>query len=297
MSLDYKILWIDDNPKLVQSKLNHVAQFLTQEGFRSSIKLIEDGNEVDSYLGDSLLDLIVTDFNIHEDLNGKQLAERVRDSDAIVDIILYSQQRTVDLYEEVGALDGVYISNRDGLEEKIKDVIKITIRRTQNVSNMRGIVISEAIDIERQIEIAIIDYFSDKGELVRDRVLALYDFNKKICMINAIVTNIIKKCNELSSLSDKDKKIFFEKKRQAEAFKRITKTLFLEVGWPRNVLAHTEREDGDDGATYLKSTMKNPDGKKEIIKVDSIWYQKTRKDLQKHSENLQKIVEFLKDWK
>lgn len=73
MSLNYKILCVDDNPRTIKSKLNQVEKFLEGEGFRPKITLIENGQDIDKYLDDPLLDLIVTDYYIHDELNGKQL--------------------------------------------------------------------------------------------------------------------------------------------------------------------------------------------------------------------------------
>ncbi len=188
MSLNYKILWIDDNPRTVKSKESQIEGFLKEQGFRPEITLIENGQDIDRYLDDPLLDLIVTDYYIHDQLDGKQLAEKIRESDKMVEIILYSQKEGTDLYEEVGTLDGVYISNREGLEDKIKDVIRITIRRTQNVSNMRGIVISEGIDIENQIEDIILYYYDSRERILAEELLSgegCNEFGQKISFLNS----------------------------------------------------------------------------------------------------------------
>ena len=80
MSLNYKILWIDDNPKTIASKEKQIKAFLEEQGFRADITIIENGKGIDAYLSDPLLDLIITDYRIHDDLNGKQLAEGIRGS-------------------------------------------------------------------------------------------------------------------------------------------------------------------------------------------------------------------------
>lgn len=300
MSLDYKILCVDDNPKLVKSKLKHIDQFLEEEGFRPTIKLIEDGKLIDKYLNDPLLDLIVTDYNIHDDLNGKQLAEKVRQSGAIVDIILYSQQKRTDLYDEVGTLDGVYISNRDGLEDKIKDVIRTTIRRTQNINNMRGIVISEAIDIENQVKEIILSYFRKEKDLA-ERVLEyeLCDFGKKIFFLNAIMKKILKYLSRKSSDTKLDlsiRKGWEAKRSEVHAFRAVCKRLADEVMKPRNILAHVAHEVDEDNRQYLQSMTKDC----EEIRIDSDWCKDKRKHLAEHVENLERLLSFINsntfDW-
>lgn len=295
MSLNYNILWIEDNPKTIQSKLRHIKDFLAEEGFGVNDKVLEDGEDIEKFLVPEL-DLIITDYNIHDKLDGKQLAEKVRGLDALVDIILYSQQGQIDLYDVVGTLDGVYISNRDGLEEKIIEVIKITIRRTQSVNNMRGIVISEAIDIENQIEDAVLLYHTGKEkELASDLLNGNdgIDFGKKIGFLNRCLNQMQKNYNIAINGGAKGKaKIKAENLFKCLAPLILTsKKLEKEVCRPRNMLAHVEQQVNDKGMPYLKSM----DKEYKEIQVNSDWYKNTRKILQKHSNNLNQIIEFIKN--
>jgi CheY-like chemotaxis protein len=298
MSLDYKVLWIDDNPKTIKSKRNQIEDFLKGEGFRPQIILIENGQDIDRYLDDPLLDLIVTDYYIHEQLDGKQLTEKIRSSEKMIEIILYSQKEGTDLYQEVGALDGVYISNREGLEGKIKDVVRATIRRTQNVSNMRGIVISEAIDVENQIEKIILDYFKGEEDLATKVLKARMscDFGKKISFLNSI----LKKINKLSQ-DKKDNTALEAAKRQTfrDFFETLAplrdkcKKLCEDVMKPRNMLAHVELGMKDSKKPFLRSLEK---GYSEIV-IDNQWCKDTRIRLKEHSSNLNEIDSFITQWR
>ena len=279
MSLNYKILWIDDNPRTIKSKKSQVEEFLKEEGFRPEITLIENSQDIVQYLNDPLLDLIVTDYYIHNQLDGKQLAEKIRGSEKLVEIILYSQKAGTDLYEEVGALDGVYISNREDLEDKIKDVIKITIRRTQNVSNMRGIVISEAIDIENQIEEIIVSYFAEKGDVIKKALKRdNFDFGKKVMLLGSIAKKLRVNLN-------KNQKGF-------EQIADLVTTLCKDVVWTRNVLSHVKHSIDENGQPILTSDIKSPDGDKTIM-VNAEWYKETRRKLSAHTENLKAFMNFL----
>lgn len=285
MSLNYKILWIDDNPKTITSKKRQIEKFLQDEGFKSDLYLIENGKEIERYLDDPLLDLIVTDYKIHDDLNGKELAVRIRDSDAMVDVILYSQVAGTDLYDEVGTLDGIYISNREGLEDKIKDVIKITIRRTQNVSNMRGIVISEAIDIENHIEDIILTYFKTREKDLAKILLSgdgCNELGPKIRFLNSTLKDIIASIKVSTQATEK------KMLQEIESLLSVTKKLDDEVCKPRNMLAHVEHII-DNNTIFLKSLKR---GYKDI-KIDSACCKEIRQSFMKHITNLEKIKTFL----
>lgn len=296
MSLNYKILFVEDHPRTITSKLKQVKKFLEEEGFRPKITLIENDQDIDKYLDDPLLDLIVTDYYIRDGLNGKQLAENIRRSEKMVEIILYSQKEGTDLYKEVGALDGVYISNREGLEDKIKDVIKITIRRTQNVSNMRGIVISEAIDIENQIEDIILAYYDTKEKELAEELLngdGCNLFGQKISFLNSFLKKMEKEFNTVinSGGPPGNKKAARSLLDELKPLYGIAKKLDEEVCQPRNMLAHVEHIINTN-TVYLKSLKS---GYKDI-KIKSARCKEIRQQLMKHASNLNQIKDFLPKW-
>ena len=288
MSLNYKILWIDDNPTTINSKKRQIETFLEEQGFRAKIDVIENGDDIENHLSDPLLDLIVTDYKIHDDMNGKQLAEKIRELDAMVDIILYSQIANTDLYAEVGTLDGVYISNRQGLEGKIKEVIEITIRRTQRVSNMRGIVISEAIDIENQIEDIILSYYDAREKELAKALLSgdgCNELGPKIRFLNSTLKDIIESIKISTQAAEK------KMLQDVESLHGTAKKLQNEVCKPRNMLAHVEHI-VNNNTVFLKSLKSGY----EDIQIDSSRCKKMRQLFMKHAANLDKIKTFLFEW-
>jgi CheY-like chemotaxis protein len=288
MSLNYKILWIDDNPRTIKSKESQIEGFLKEQGFRPEITLIENGQDIDKYLDDPLLDLIVTDYYIHDKLNGKQLAKKIRGSEKMVEIILYSQKEGTDLYEEVGTLDGVYISNREGLEDKIKEVIEITIRRTQRVSNMRGIVISEAIDIENQIEDIILSYYDAREKELAKTLLSgdgCNELGPKIRFLNSTLKDIIESIKISTQAAEK------KMLQDVESLHGTAKKLQNEVCKPRNMLAHVEHI-VNNNTVFLKSLKSGY----EDIQIDSACCKEMRQLFMKHAANLDKIKTFLFEW-
>lgn len=288
MSLSYKILWIDDNPKTITSKEGQIKTFIEEQGFRSDITIIENGKDIDSYLSHPLLDLIITDYKIHDDLDGKQLAEKIRQSGLMIDIILYSQVAGTDLYKEVGALDGVYISNREGLEDKIKGVIEITIRRAQRVTNMRGIMISEGIDIENQIEDIILSYYDTREKELAKVLLSgdgCNELGPKIRFLNSTLKDIVATIKNSADATEK------KMLQDIELLLGTAKKLENEVCKPRNILAHVEHTI-DKNTIFLKSLKTGY----EDIKIDSACCKDMRQLFMKHASNLNQIKDFLSKW-
>jgi CheY-like chemotaxis protein len=297
MSLTYKILWVDDNPTTVASKVNQIKLFLQDEGFNPKITQLETGTKIDAYLSDPLLDLIITDYRIHPRLTGKQLAERIRQLDVMVDIILYSQVTGTDLYAEVGTLDGVYISHRDGLEDKIKDVIRNTIRRTHRVDNMRGIVISEAIDIENQIEEIIVHCYHMREKALAEELLngnGCSEFGQKISFLNSLLKATEKELNgtvngkHSKSRKDQAQLLLAELRPLHEAAKKLAK----DVCELRNMLAHVECEIDDNGVPILRRLKSGY----QDVRIDSDQCKTARRLLMKHASNLCGIKDFISKW-
>ncbi len=297
MSLTYKILWVDDNPTTVASKVNQIKLFLQDEGFNPKITQLETGAKINAYLSDPLLDLIITDYRIHPNLTGKQLAERIRQLDVMVDIILYSQVAGTDLYQEVGTLDGVYISHRDGLEEKIKDVIRNTIRRTHRVDNMRGIVISEAIDIENQIEEIIVHCYHMREKALAEELLngdGCSEFGQKISFLNSLLKATEKELNTVvnSAGSKSQRSKAEELLKQLSGLYGATKKLTTEVCELRNMLAHVECEIDEKGIPFLKRLKSGY----QDVKIDSAQCKAARQVLMKHASNLRDVKGFISRW-
>lgn len=289
--LKYKALWIDDTPHSAEPKMESIEEFLLEEGFVFEPVLQEDADGISDYLGDPELDIIITDFN---GVDVKELISKIQALEKYIDIVLYSENPTNEFYEAARSTSGIYPCTREDVEDTIKKVIQATIRRTQNVTNMRGIVIAEGIDIENQIEEIIVQYFDDKGDLAK-KVLekeGVCDFGKKIAFLNSILKKITKNYNKMISEGiPKIKSRIRKKKTVLQPLYHIAKKLADEVMKPRNVLAHVEMKIGPDNVPYLKSMYKDH----ENIKANLDWCKGTRKNLQKHSENLANILKFINE--
>jgi len=290
--LKYKALWIDDNLEAAEAKSEGIREFLEDEGFVFEPIFKEDDASIDDFLDDPELDIVITDFNLKTDV--ADLIDTIRQKLRYMDLVLYSENPPKEFQEVCRRYDGIFSCIRQEVEDTIKSVIRNTIRRTQNVNNMRGIVIAESIDIENQVEEIIVKYFDDKGDLVR-KVLekeGVCDFGKKIAFLNSILKKIAKDYNKIISEGKSSiKKKVQARKSALQPLYDIAKRLADEVMKPRNVLAHVEMEIGSVNVPCLKSLYREC----EDIKADPRWYKETRKNLQKHSENLTSILEFISE--
>lgn len=294
MKLAYNILWIDDVKSWAQTMEKIISSYLDDLGFKLNVDLHKDGSNIAQALKNPEIDLIVVDYKL-PGINGDELISKIRGLDNFIEIVFYS--RATNPVDVIGVMDGVYHTKREDAEEILKKVINVTLRTSQDINNMRGLVIAETIDIESQIEEIIVQFFREKGEVIQSRVLdkdGPFDFKKKVDFLNSILNNVKKGLNSKAQQLIKDKKRdqaakFTEKVKLIKSLKTIACKLEEEVVKPRNMLAHVETKIGTDGKHFLKSMKPGYDD----IKGTQEWCKKMRNDLLKHSDNLNVIAKYI----
>lgn len=276
--LTFKALWIDDTPQAAEPKIEGIQDFLSEEGFVFEHVLRENADEIEVLLNDPDLDIVITDFNL-TGITAYDLITKIRRQHKYIELVLYSENPPGDFEKVRQSFQGIYGCTRHDVEDTIKDVIRNSIKRTQSVNNMRGIVISEAIDIENNVQEIIISYFADKGDVVRKALeRGNFDFGKKVMLLGSIA-------KKLRSNLNSNQKGF-------EKIADVVKSLCKDVVWTRNVLSHVKRKTDRNGQHILTSDIKSPDGTDTII-LNTEWYKETRKKLGMHSGNLKAFADFI----
>lgn len=287
MRLNYNVLWIDDRKDAIDPIINSISGFLNEKGFELKVDHRKDGSRLGSMISKRDLDLIILDQNLAKK-SGEELSKIIRRKEKYIEIILYSQDPQTNIKNKSSDLNGIYRTHRRNVEEVIQSVIDRTIRKTQDLNVMRGLVIAETIDIENQVEEIMTRHFKEKGVLFRRKVLDknIYDFAKKIHFLNSITNDRIKWLENRKSKTVNMASKLSQLKSLSKEIKKIEK----EVLDPRNILAHSVVQYKKSGKTYLKGLNKRTPK----IDFDHDWCQKMRKTLLKHTQNLNDISQQLK---
>jgi CheY-like chemotaxis protein len=287
MKLDYNILWIDDTPNWVKSIESPLKKHFDELGYRLKIKLEKSGVNIVDLIKNPELDLIIVDFQL-PNVTGKELIETIRKKHVLVEIVFYSQAgNPKDKFDTPP--DGVYFTSREDAEERITAVIDLTLKKVQDINNIRGLVIAETIDIETKLGDVLASCFGDRGTLFRERLLdpeMQLDFGKKDKLLQGILKDRITELNKKNGdgkATQKDQALLAALKE----LKAVYKLFPDEVIHPRNTMAHVERQWDENGKCILKSRAK---GHRPIC-VDHDWCLNARKNLIKHMENLDKILQ------
>ncbi len=330
MKLKYNILWFEDDPDIVNDEIGKsIRQYLQELGFIPMINHFVNGEKLDE-LPVNEYDLVISDLNLGVNETGDKLIKKIRDNSIFTEVLLYSAtpKHIRDIITNNGQMIE-RISFSVGIRElplKIKNVINLTIKKVQDVNNMRGLVIAESIDLEAKLEEIVDNYFEislssgltdirneafnnicDKKinssqrnldlaknikeqsvhTLIKDDVLTVYDLYSALQgILKAHLAEINKNINK--TISSELKVILLEEKIKIEDIKNKLKKFDSEIITVRNTLAHVQEKVGPKGELMLESINKNGT----TLCLNEECYVTLRKNLNYHNENLIKIQKY-----
>lgn len=161
MNLQYKILWLDDQPHSQRGLEDNLRSRLAREGFELRVKWVDEvkGDPTASIRGlvaEDEWDLVMVDWDQGKDkLDGAQLAKRVRNEAKYTEIVFYSSESPGKLRELVfkEGVDGVYCAQRgEPLKTKAWGVIITSIRKVLDLNHMRGVVMAAVADLDSDVD-------------------------------------------------------------------------------------------------------------------------------------------------
>jgi CheY-like chemotaxis protein len=287
----YHILWFDDSKDFVEPRLESIKEHIESLGF----ELIHEVTPDDSLLDEKWLkkldpDLILVDYGLGKGKKGDEVVEKIRKIEPYADVVFYSG-KLEDYIEKIGRkIDGIYFTIRADLVEKTRNVINRTVRKQQEPNNMRGVIIAEAVDIEGKMENLILIALGPDAERknvikkIMDPEWHILNFQNKYDLVNKICKERIKALRVSRNTATPTRRteidtLMSEISLRKQAFVDAKEEV-IEI---RNVMAHAA-EDPNTGCLVSYVRRNSP------ITVDDGFCKKTRKDLQKHSKNLDELI-------
>ncbi|MEM7600996.1 MAG: response regulator [Verrucomicrobiota bacterium] len=272
MNKDFRIIWIDDSPRWVESIKGEIELHIEECGFDAQIETYEDGHAIESSLHHADVSLVIVDDQL-ETKNGDELIAQIRTSGHFTEIVYYSK----DGPPPKGDWDGVFRSSREDALERIKQVIDLTIHKLRDLGVFRGLLIAQSIDLEVQLEECILAWFDQKAPVIESRLInqMFFDFKKKSDMVMSITKEYLK----TASGADKE---------SMEAAREILKAFENDIIHKRNVLAHVRPVVNSEGKFHLKGDRSHMNFEFTDENVRDL-----REKLRLHSGNLKQILELL----
>jgi len=304
MTLDYKILWIDDREEFFTNHQDYLNEYLEDKGFEADIVTYKSYSEFEDNEGDithqKKYDLFLIDLNLDHGRTGDEIITKIRTNRILTDIIFYSTSLS-DVRTKVNDnnIEGVFVTsrNQDDFEEKVTDVIDVTIKKVQDVNNLRGLIMAEVAELDR-IQERIISKFNliannDFKKYIKEKVFSKIknDLESLECLIKIEDSECDYKDIDLVKLqknffydtNKKSRSIYKIKKQKCDSIDFVHEEYKTNIIDKRNVFAHEEENVRSDGTKFLNY----PNGKPlEFTESHCI---KIRKDIKKYKSLLKEI--------
>lgn len=299
MSLEYRILWLDDkiHEFIEDDLILEVEEYIKGEGFEPNVipvkTYIDFFNELDKSF-----DLILTDYHM-PNMNGEEIVRRVRDTNNIqTEILFYTAKHDLKDAQKIDRISFLETKGNTEHEEavvkKLKALIDLTIIKFQDIVAMRGMIMHETSDLD-----------ATKIEILKN-----YVEGKEPTDIEELKCGIL---DEIAgAFESKLTRIYGEWKTEPTGFKKLMKDSFVfsaeykiqtlakilnelsmvdfssdykkEIIQTRNKFAHAklEIEKDEDGKVTRKYFKYGTDG----ITFDAQYCKVIRENIRKHKDNL-----------
>lgn len=279
MKTDFPIVWVDDNKPFVESLTAPLNDWVEEHGFELKVDYYKSSAGIVGDLRNKEVELVIVDLNL-PGKKGDKIIEEIRAKQYYHDIIFYSQGG-IPHDSFTTPPDGVFFVDRTDAKQRIKDLIKLKIRRASDLATLRGWIVADAIELEQTLGRVLSKCFHDMEAMFHRRVLLeenLFDCGKKQRVLSGILKDFVEELKTDTTKADK--------MAQVAAHKKILDAFPEEVIDVRNALAHQVAEDGAAGEKAVRTRNK----KAALIELTETGCAKIRKNLRRHQANLAELL-------
>lgn len=229
MRQTFTILLVEDRPEAMKSQIEEIEKYLQEKEFEPKIIMNKTGENIDKILKDNDVDIIVTDENLTEKTSGTDVVNLIKSKNPVIDVLFYSAKgiNPEDIREHTGHYSFIEIIEGKEILESLKKLIDKNVKRCNDIVFLRGMVISESIDMELEINDFFATYFIKTPKYKRDIFNDFILENRNTTMFGKIAS--------LSKLLDKH--------NLRESYPIITK--LNDISNERNLLAHSKKVKGN----------------------------------------------------
>jgi hypothetical protein len=158
MRLDFNVLWVDDQPVLVDAQIKSIAHRMEEEGFQFNPRLCQSLGDVRKLVTEEVftdeVDLILVDWDLGGGAHGEDAIAVIRDEVRYKDVVFYSALKPADELRKVASdngLEGIYCANREGLVDEVMGVFESLVKKVLDLDHTRGIVMGATSDIDHMV--------------------------------------------------------------------------------------------------------------------------------------------------
>jgi len=268
----FTIVLVDDHPRAMQPQMNRIQGFLEKKNLELKLLVDESGRKFLTFLEKEIVDVFVIDQNVSQQIQGLNIMKAIRQANDLTDILFYSaQEGQEENFERARAYTFTEVVQGREIARRLELLIEKNLAKWQDVSLLRGIVISKLIDLE----LAVNSFFESYFKIPETRIC---DFR------NFVLEN--------SYNSFEGKKQTLTKIVKDKGLKNDTKTLrnyMDELQKERNLLAHCKKHPEKENCLISMGTEEVFD-KKRIDKILAKT-KEAKEELKKLAEKLQVTID------
>jgi hypothetical protein len=207
MKLDFNILWVEDQPKNVQSQRDAIDKRIRREGFRLQAEFAASVEQAMQYLSDDLygdhVDLVLMDYDLGAGSKGDKGLLEVRKAFPYKDLVFYSAKGDglADLVAKTG-VQGVFFSARDELPDEVVGVFGTLVKKVLDIDHARGIVVGTSSDIDGLIYDCLGAHFAKSSDALSENAKQI--IKKKVKERKADLDKAFKSLVAAVTVSDLD---------------------------------------------------------------------------------------------
>lgn len=242
----FKISMVDDIPDALESELDDIKEYLEKEyGMRLELVRYEKASQITDKI-DQTTDIAFIDKNLN-DASGIDVIEHIRNKYRLLDVLIYSRAHIEndDLAKinDYGIVE--IVQKKERIVDRLKTLIDKNLGKWYDIYYLRGLVISRIIDIEREIDDALMEFFAPHDDSRKEF--------RNYLLENTYITLFAKKSilGKIANPSN-GKPFSLNKLQHLQEY--------------RNMLAHCQRSKGDPNTLTLVQMGKTVVIDKEEIK-------------------------------
>ena len=163
---EFTIILVDDEAPSMDAQIADIKQYLVDEKNIETINFhsvnVKDKTFLEEIytLLEKQVNLILTDNSMIDPDDGIKLAKDIRNNFKLIDILVYSAKEiTIDDYRDLSHYTQIQAHDDRKIVEVTKDLIDRNLAKWDDIFFLRGIVISESIEVELKINELLIKFF------------------------------------------------------------------------------------------------------------------------------------------
>jgi hypothetical protein len=298
MKLEYTILWLENDLETIKLKSPEIIKYLDNLNFTANIIPKEDDSDIIQVITEKDVNLILVDYNLQERKKGDTVIGAIRQNKLFNEVVFYSAGAFRD--KIANQLEGVFYASIDNLVDKTKAIIDITLKKNQDISNIRGLFIAETTYLTKQMEDVIIQMLELDGEAMNffhGQIVQEEFFNDYAKY--KIIKRFLNKKKEL--LKQKIPSTKDPEQSQLKALLKQVEDIYDDFGHYqqevielRNDLAHAKKS---DNGRYILCIHNKETGCFEDKVYDEKKCSETRKNFLKHGQRLKELAIIVQELK